>query len=384
MADISNVSLFGENYQIKDNGSREEINTINQNISGINNTINGLNNKINDVKNRYFVFIGDSYGHMFSGANTRGWIDVIRTIIPANNVIAYNATDGSGFVNGVTYYSILTNLAADLSAEQKNKVTDVVALGGINDKEHPYENVRDAVTNFINKSKELFPNAIVNIGCLGWSNNYYNARNIAFTSWRAYLHSASSSPYARYLDGLEYAAHDYSQISSDGYHLIDTGIDCVARSIYNVLCGSGSIVFLNSVYSDVGTIYPAGLPPATSSVIILSAIYNGMCVIQQTEQFYVQYTSLKPVTNDWFTYLSFTNDRMFAAGAFKENRQCITTVQCVIDSTAGIFTEPAWLSLNSAGNTTEVQLRIQHPGSDLTVNAVLVNAWTLTLPWFLC
>lgn len=377
MADISNISLLGQSYQIKDNDSRKSITNINNNIANI-------NARLNDINKRYFVFIGDSYGGMVSGINTKGWIDVIRTIIPSSNVIAYNATGGSGFVNGTTYYSIISNLAADLSDEQRNKVTDVVALGGINDKEHPYENIKTAVTDFINKSRELFQNAIVNIGCLGWSNNYYNSRNIAFNSWRAYLDSCSKSPYARYLTGLEYAAHDYSKISSDGYHLIDSGIDCITKSIYNTLLGNGSIVFDNPVYSDVGTYYPSGLPPAVNGTYLLSAIYNGICVIQQPFQIYVQYTGTKPTTNTWFTYFSFYNNRMFAAGAFKETRQCITTVQCVIDSTAGIFTEPAVLSLNSAGDTTEVQLRIKHPGSDLTVNAIAVEGWTLTLPWFLC
>lgn len=377
MADISNISLLGESYQIKDNASRDS-------ITKINNNIDSINSRLNDINKRYFVFIGDSYGGMVSGINTKGWIDVIRTIIPPANVIAYNATGGSGFVNGTTYYSIISNLAADLSSEQRNKVTDVVALGGINDKEHPYENIKSAVTNFINKSRELFPNAVVNIGCLGWGNNYYNSRNIAFNSWRAYLDACSNSPYARYLTGLEYAAHDYSKISNDGYHLIDSGIDFITKSICNTLFGNGSIVFENPVYSDVGTYYPSGLPPATNGANLLSAIYNGICIIQQTTEIYVAYNQNKPTTNDWFTYISFNNNRMFAAGAFKENRQCITTVQCIIDSTAGIFTEPALLSLNSAGATTEVQLRIQHPGSTLTVNAVAVNGWTLTLPWFLC
>lgn len=377
MADISNISLLGESYQIKDNDSR-------QSISEIYNNINSINSRLNDINKRYFVFIGDSYGAKYPGVNTKGWIDVIRTIIPSSNVIAYNATGGSGFVNGTTYYSIISNLAADLSVEQRNKVTDVVALGGINDKEHPYKNVEAAVTNFINKSRELFPNAIVNIGCLGWSNNYYNSRNIMFTSWKAYLHACYNSPYARYLTGLEYAAHDYSKISSDGYHLIDSGIDFVTKSICSTLLGNGSIVFENPSYSDIGKYYPSGLPPAVNSVAILSTIYNGICVIQQTEQIYVQYTQVKPTTDDWFTYISFENNRLFVAGALKENRQCITTVQCVIDSTEGIFTEPALLSLNSAGPTTEVQLRIKHPGSNLTVNAVAVDGWTLTLPWFLC
>lgn len=377
MADISNISLLGESYQIKDNDSRNS-------IEQINNNINNINSRLNDINKRYFVFIGDSYGKMYSGINTKGWIDVIRTIIPSSNVIAYNATGGSGFVNGTTYYSIISNLAADLTPEQKNKVTDVVALGGINDKEHPYSNIKAAVTNFINKSRELFPNAIVNIGCLGWSNNYYNSRNIANNSWRAYLDACSDSPYARYLTGLEYAAHDYSVISSDGYHLIDSGIDFITKSICNTLFGNGAIVFFNAIYSDMGTYYPGGLPPATNGVHILSYIYNGICVIQQTAELYVQYNQVKPTTDDWFTYISFSNDRMFVAGGLKENRQCITTVQCVIDSNAGIFTEPALLSLNSAGATTEVQLRIKHPGSNLTVNAVAVDGWTLTIPWFLC
>ena len=122
------------------------------------------NSKVTNLTNRKFIFIADSYG-------VYGWT---ANVISRLNLDAHALNvSGAGFVtpsNDVTFLVALENYASTLSQSEKESITDIIVLAGINDYVHSKETIKTAISNFIITATSLFPNAKIGGGCLSWIN----------------------------------------------------------------------------------------------------------------------------------------------------------------------------------------------------------------------
>ena len=111
-----------------------------------------------DVKQpaRKLVYIGDSYLDGYSPDGTfEAWGSRTDKLLGISGSVSYHK-GGYGFVTQGGYENLLTGRA-------DSSVTDVVILGGWNDK-YTSEEILNGVKRTVNKCRSLYPNARIHIG----------------------------------------------------------------------------------------------------------------------------------------------------------------------------------------------------------------------------
>lgn len=259
MAEVQHFNLFGKIIDVSDS------------------RLDSLNDKIGDfimLSKRKMVIIGDSYatGH---GITKNTWSKQLQNACADGTVV--NAYGGAGFTpQDNTFYSLLNAVTVD----DADSVTDVVCCGGYNDKESTSTNIQIAIATFCQLAKTKFPNAMIHIGCMGWSCDTSDARKISNIVWNAYAMGASANG-ARPLTGLETVLHSYTYFSDDGFHPLQIGQNMLAYAMkaymlygtidrtigemsvaYSVRDGSslnGTVNLIESMKNGMGTICSEGM-----------------------------------------------------------------------------------------------------------------------------
>ena len=203
MADISKIQIESGIYNIKDTTARDTIN----------NYLNGLKRK--------YIFIGDSYGEL-QGQQT--WIDIVigklgltendyyRSTLGSTGFKNYNASTSERFIN------LLQNVANNLSQAEKDKITDIIVCGGANDSAYSTASeIETYVNDFMSYASTTFQNAVVYVGCIGYTmniDNKYNMQNV-IESYKSVVKYGGV-----YLNGVENAIHNYSYFLNNGAWLL--------------------------------------------------------------------------------------------------------------------------------------------------------------------
>lgn len=185
---------------------QDQINTNATNISSLNTAINNI-----PVKRKY-VLIGDSFGVGIIDSVTpwtTGWEDYFKALLP-NDVFYFDPQNDPGFsgAGGFTttgQYNftdqlqyIHDNLMGTTSA---NEITDVVVLGGSNE----IGSVSDIVTAidiFFTRSRSLYPNANIALGCVG----LHARKMVANNAYSGYSRGAAKNGGAFYSELLNLGA----------------------------------------------------------------------------------------------------------------------------------------------------------------------------------
>lgn len=165
--------------------------------------------------NKKYLVISDSYGKGWSQSGTqyKPFTDFAREY--TGNTIYNVSESGAGFANigdnGNTFSTLLNNF----NDIPKKLITNVIVLGGFNDRLHTQEQIIAGILNFMTQCKKLFINASVSIGFIGWCT--YSPDYL--TLQRAKLSYQNCSRYgATYITNIEYVLHDMSLFDSDGIH----------------------------------------------------------------------------------------------------------------------------------------------------------------------
>lgn len=197
---------------------------------------------LNEKTSKKYIFIGDSYGTGDSEVDgtRKSWTAYVPEFLGLSQNDYYtNSINGSGFVSGTTFKSILQTLAGSIS--DKNSISDIVVCGGYNDLRATIEAIETNISDFCTYAKTTFPNAKVKIGHIGWSTKYSRCFSIINTSLRAYKNCIKYG--AEYLNNVEYSHHVYSNFVSDGYHPNANGQIAISKAITEaVLTGSCTVV----------------------------------------------------------------------------------------------------------------------------------------------
>lgn len=259
LSDLKNASniingsfarTFGKNTLNDGKGSFYKIRNItnddvvdNENIIAINNSDTLIAEKmININSDKFYVFLGDSYG---TGLNelseqTIPWTTLVPEYLGLNqNEYITNSSNGSGFKHGKTFLSQLEDVSNLII--NKNKVTDIIIIGGYNDNYNSVDDNLTAMETFFDYAKTTFPNANFKLACVGWSRIYDVRQAIASRTLPAYTQCGKFN--CQYLKNTEYILHDYSLFSNDNYHPNQEGQNTLSSYLTDaILNGSCNVV----------------------------------------------------------------------------------------------------------------------------------------------
>ena len=188
-----------------------------------------------------WVMIGDSYG--YGSGNNYGWINKLITILgltEGTNLFS-TAIGGAGFNTNLTYVfgNMASTLAAGMTTAQKNSITRVLICGGANDRSINASSLTPMIVSQINSIKSLFPNAQICVGMIaGCIDNGFTGGN-APRILDAYKAGAVQTG-SMFLDNVQYALHDRTNLSSDNIHPTSDGYLKIANAICQAFNGGFS------------------------------------------------------------------------------------------------------------------------------------------------
>lgn len=211
MADFSKINLNGTAYNVKDADARSRLSVL---------------------ENRYYIFCGDSYtaGYNPDGDTLNSWADICAESLGlTSSNYKKTASSGCGLLRGTTYLQQLTAL----TVPDDNAVTDIVVAGGTNDESYDRGDLTTALNSLITYCKERYPNAIVHMACVGWTNNATN--RLLLTRKVQPVYKQASAYGGDYLTCSEYVLHNYDLFSSDMVHPNQGGETLLGYAIANAL-----------------------------------------------------------------------------------------------------------------------------------------------------
>ena len=203
-----------------------------------------------DVNKRKFIFIGDSYCEGYNpDGNVTGWGERLKTQLGLDSThckIKYKG--GTGFYHvsdGKTFSTLLDEAGAEVN---KNEITDIVICGGWNDNSETVGNIYNAVLAVVQKVRDEYKNARLNIGMIGASNDSTVKGRLQNNVLYAYQYGAGADV-CNYLNNVEYALSE-SNLASDSIHPNEDGQVQITFSIKQaIMTGSAYIPyrFLNQI-----------------------------------------------------------------------------------------------------------------------------------------
>lgn len=187
--------------------------------------------QLTNRRGRRWVFVGDSYAN-----RTGDWDDTLvetwslnRAELTAGDSYDENTNcftirrGGYGFIGVTTSDPSIGGRWLDLCTEywpsdvDKNTITDIVIVGGYNDRLSDAASIKTAMSTFKNGFTDLFPNAHVWLAEVGMSANNRADRQRLRTVYTAYR-SANDMDTWSFLAGCEGVLHRTGFLNTTDYH----------------------------------------------------------------------------------------------------------------------------------------------------------------------
>lgn len=118
--------------------------------TNVNQLITNLQNKVNAQKN--MIVIGDSFSANDWTTNTGVWHKYVANALGLN--VNNFAIGGAGFLNGTTFSTQLDTASGQVD---KDTVAVLFIYGGVNDQNKTESEYKNAVSNTLDKARQLFP-----------------------------------------------------------------------------------------------------------------------------------------------------------------------------------------------------------------------------------
>lgn len=202
-------------------------------------TVTGIINNQNAIRTtgiigRKFIFISDSYG--INPSSTENWISYTAQFLGLDTTDYYsNAVNGARFnqtdPGQPNFISVLQDLEAEIN--DKDSITDIIVLGGYNDRNADVEAIKDGIGIFTSYAKSKFKYATISIIHAAMSTNYNDRLSLYSQSYPAY--ATCSDKGALYISGCEMGLHSKSYLRDDGLHPSALGSRALARKVANAI-----------------------------------------------------------------------------------------------------------------------------------------------------
>lgn len=209
--------------------------------------IASIREELSLLRNRKFLFIGDSYN---TAAHHGGWgAGVIDKLGLTLGVNAWNTGLGGASFHYGTFLSQAQALAATMTEDEKNTITDVVLVGAINDWSAGDGELISSVQAMESYVHTTFPNAKYWIILGGWS---YELDAIREGAVHAYNIIVENSDKATVIDDAFMNFLDPAFLETDMVHPTSSGMALLVTSICNILQGGKSYL---KTYTDLNTMF---------------------------------------------------------------------------------------------------------------------------------
>lgn len=261
--------------------------------------INAVNTRIDDLSTERTILIGDSYSvYRPETENIEGWAVPLKRLLGLSDADCYTLQDNGGGFIAQGSLGTFQNALVNASIANKNTIKRIVVCAGINDFNNTTEQIKTAISNFVDYCKLNYPNAQVYLGMISWDNDEQYTVDNQFSRYKllnnvlpAYQEAQEFG--AIYLNGVENVMHDYDNYY-DRTHPNETLCLKLAQYIFNALKnGYASVSYplnriqlVNANISDGNTrIYEQVI---NNQTVLYSNIETGVVV---------EYTSNYPTTS---------------------------------------------------------------------------------------
>lgn len=211
-------------------------NTVGDNSSGLVKDVNdiqtdliGIHKDVDRLKNLNMIMIGDSYGEQNDGSITKWYWEYVRDTLGLveGSTFRESMRSGAGFGNG-SFLIGLQTVAATMTSDEKEAVTDIFVCGGWNDSpiHQPWGTdtaFNQGVTDFDDYVKANFINAKVTVAHISWGDKSMRTdpNEVHFQLPISISRYSSLTKMGwRYITNSEYILHYYSNVTwqADGAH----------------------------------------------------------------------------------------------------------------------------------------------------------------------
>lgn len=178
-------------------------------------------NLLSDIyRNKHAILIGDSY--LAINQETESWGALLKIIL--NESTFYVNGSGSASFIGLPSYKTFLQLLQEINVEDKNSITDIVVLGGLNDATalrtigSTPQTLRDSIKEFFTYANQNYPNAKIRIGYCGWTNGYTNERQYQLDVYSVYTQAGFQGHKCATVPNVEYIMLNKSSFKEDNVH----------------------------------------------------------------------------------------------------------------------------------------------------------------------
>ena len=216
------------------------------------------------------LIIGDSYSN-----DSGEWPDILKTYIGADNVdvsAAPGALFGIDTANDRSFYKMLADKLSSLSDAQKNKITDVLFVGGANDWAANESLIINAIDASANLLKNTVPMARWHIVAAGWNVDPNQRINLINNAYYNYKKAAAKNGF-KYSEAFQNLQNS-NYFDEDGVHPNAAGSAALAGAVYSILTGGDGVLNEGVNFSVSGVL---------SGIVTLSK-QNGYFYISPTQK----------------------------------------------------------------------------------------------------
>ncbi len=295
--------------------------------------------QIESLADRYYIFIGDSFGEGWTPDGfTTPYPVLFKNHYSIQNDHFFNSNvGGAGFTTGTTFLMQLTALYS--SIPDRSKITDIYVLGGRNEFSVADNAIQSAKQTFISYAKVNYPNAKIHIGFIGRSFEYISDTTMAkqFTAFRSYR-SNTELYGADYLNGIELALNSSSFYASDGKHPNQAGQNAIMEALI--------AINETGTYKPVRVLYPQMQPGGSSTdtqpITAITMTENGDTITVIILPFYSNLDGAQKTLNR-ASFKIGTFNGMLCPGASYETHMC--SVNCVVKVSGAYYNGVADISI---------------------------------------
>jgi hypothetical protein len=198
-----------------------------------------LYDKVDLIVNRNIIVIGDSYG--------KGWDQAGNQYTPYTTFasqytgvpIKNESESGAGFANtgdnGNTFAGLISKVANEMSKIDRDKVTDVLFVGGFNDRTHSASEITNGIVSCISIVKNSFENAKYGCGMIGWSTYSPDYPSLNAVLYRYQREFTPRGGY--YITDIDKSMHNYTFFADDGIHPNQNGHIFIGLALADFITG---------------------------------------------------------------------------------------------------------------------------------------------------
>ncbi len=308
------IALEEDNEQIH-NGQdqmQQDIADMQQDITDTNEllatTTTELTTKILKVLNsRKILIFGDSYtDDAFRSDSRTPFSTALASYLSNYPLIQFenHSLDGGRFSDNITTtYSNRVN--AITTAFNVDEVTDILFIGGFNDRNYTSAEIMTGIENAIANARTRFPNARISIGHMGWSGRLASDDRLLLATKTIDVYRNASTKGAGYMTNFEYTLHDYELFMSDGVHPDSEGIAELAKQVALYIISGTCDVH----YKYRSRTYSSGMDFTSSTYTVASALDNDIVTIWVPRETINFTSSTRSISHtDYTQWLQMTNN----------------------------------------------------------------------------